>query len=110
MRLVLLALAAPAAMLVVFVIGAFFTQRWLERPGAPIVVVDRRTYRSAQKRIAAALAVGEQARTHAGLVALRLWLRREIHTGPKRRRLGYARDLERWELAAEQAGFAGVVR
>ena len=109
MHTVLLALAAPTAALVVFVIGGFFIQHRLDGPNAFIVVVDRRTYRSAGRRITAALAAGDTARAHAGLVALRRWLRREIHTGPKRRRLEYARALKQWELTAGQAGFAGVV-
>lgn len=103
-------LALYAVGAAVFMILVVITRRRLDGPNATIVVVDRRTYRSACRRITAALAAGDTARAHAGLVALRLWLRGEIHTGPKRRRLEYARALEQWELTAEQAGFAGVVR
>ena len=87
-----------------FAILAFFEGRRLGGPGKPIVVVDRRTYRLAEKRIQEALDRGDLRRAHFGVVALRGWLRGEIHTGPKRRRAAYAHALEQWELRAAEAG------
>jgi hypothetical protein len=67
----------------------------------PIVVVDRRTYRGARKRAAMLTENGDLIRAKSGLTAMRLWLRYEINTGPKRRRIRYAADLEQLELAEE---------
>ncbi len=76
--------------------------RRIDGPNAPIVVVDRRTYRLAETRIDAAIAAGDWRRARAGLIALSLWLRGEIATGPKRHRVRYARALEAAELRVEQ--------
>ncbi|MDM4723492.1 hypothetical protein QTQ03_29380 [Micromonospora sp. WMMA1363] len=106
----LLPLLVPAVGLALFAVTAIFVGRRLDGPDRPIVVVDRRTYRLAQRRIEVALDDKDLARAHAGLVALRLWLRGEIQTGPRRRRAEYAAALEQWELRADQAGFPGIVR
>ena len=45
---------------------------------------------------------GDWTRAKSGLTAMRLWLRGEIHTGPRRRRPWCAAQLEQVELAEEQ--------
>ncbi|MEV4212544.1 hypothetical protein [Micromonospora sp. NPDC049662] len=106
---ILQALLVPAGGLLLFALLVPIISRRIDGPNAPIVVVDRRTYRLAQKRITAALDQDDLVRAHFGMTALRLWLKHEIRTGPKRRRREYAHALEQWELRAEQAGFAGIV-
>ena len=59
----------------------------------PIVVVDRRTYRGARRKVDALVSAGELVRAKSGVTAMRLWLRYEIQTGPKRHRVRYAADL-----------------
>jgi hypothetical protein len=63
----------------------------------PIVVVDRRTYRSARRKITALMDQGDYTRAKFGVTAAKLWLRYEIRTGPKRHRVRYAADLEQLE-------------
>ncbi|MET8234849.1 hypothetical protein ABZS77_29655 [Micromonospora sp. NPDC005298] len=109
MHPLLQALIVPAAGFVVFAVAVAIVRRRIDGPGRSIVVVDRRTYRLAGRRVAEALAAGELARAHAGMTAIRLWLRSEIHTGPSRRRVEYARALEQWEMQAERAGHRGVL-
>ncbi|MEU7802554.1 hypothetical protein AB0B10_25170 [Micromonospora arborensis] len=103
---VLLVLAG--GLLLVALLAKIHSRR-IDGPDASIVVVDRRTYLLAPKRITAALDQDDLARAHSGMTALRLWLKQEIRYGPKRRRREYAHALEQWELRAEQAGFAGIV-
>lgn len=75
----------------------------------PIVVVDRRTYRAARQKIAALMDRGDYSRAKSGVTATRLWLRREICTGPRRRRIRYAADLEQLEiLEAEVNSLLGL--
>lgn len=75
----------------------------------PIVVVDRRTYRIAQRKITALMDLGDYSRAKSGVTAAKLWLRYEISTGPKRHRIRYAADLEQLEIAeAEVNGFLGL--
>jgi hypothetical protein len=64
----------------------------------PIVVVDRRTYRIARKKITALMDQGEYTRAKFGLTATMLWLRYEVRTGPKRHRVRYAADMEQMEI------------
>jgi hypothetical protein len=67
----------------------------------PIVVVDRRTYRGARKRVGALTEAGDLVRAKSGITAMGLWLRYEIQTGPERHRARYAADLEQLELLRE---------
>lgn len=96
------------------VLAGFAVLRWVilpliarrvDGPNAPIVVVDRRTYRIALVRINRAAAVGNLNRAYAGHLSLCMWLRGEIGSGPKRRRVEYAHALDMAELRAEQAGY-----
>lgn len=105
---VLLPVLAPLAgfAFLWFVVFPWVSRRWVDGPNAPIVVVDRRTYRLAERRIDAAMKTGDWPRVHVGMIAARLWLRHEIATGPARRRIEYAHELEMWELVAEEGGFA----
>lgn len=64
----------------------------------PIVVVDRRTYRGARRKVDVLISAGEVVRAKSGVTAMRLWLRYEIRTGPKRHRVRYAADLEQLEI------------
>jgi len=109
MEPILSVLTVLVIMGMLFAIPAYFEGRRLDGPEKPIVVVDRRTYRLAEKRIQDALDRGDLSRAHFGVVALRGWLRREIHTGPKRRRAAYAHALEQWELRAANAGLGADV-
>lgn len=91
----LLALGIPAALGV----AAFLHyRRTMDGPDAPIVVVDRRTMRLAQRRIPEAIEAKRWARANAGLISLIAWLRRERRTGPRRHRVAYAYALEQAEL------------
>lgn len=95
----LLAVGVPAALGV----AAFLHfRRTMDGPDAAIVVVDRRTMRLAQKRIAVALADGRLVRANAGLISLIRWLRQQRHTAPQRRRASYAAALEQAELHKAQ--------
>lgn len=77
----------------------------------PIVVVDRRTYRNARRRVDALIASGDLVRARSGIAAMRLWLRDEIHTGARRRAIGYAADLEQLELTEQRVNEAlGLLR
>ena len=68
----------------------------------PIVVVDRRTYRIARRKIVALMDRGDYTRAKSGVTAAMLWLRYEIRTGPKRRRIRYAADLEQIEILQDE--------
>jgi hypothetical protein len=68
------------------------------RVNRPIVVVDQRTYRKARRSVDMLIASGDLVRAKSGITAMRLWLRYEIHTGPRRRAIRYAADLEQVEL------------
>lgn len=75
----------------------------------PVVVAGRRTYRIARKKTTALMDHGEYTRAKFGLTATMLWLRYEVRTGPKRRRIRYAADLEHLEaLEAEVNGLLGL--
>jgi hypothetical protein len=75
----------------------------------PIVVVDRRSYRIARRKITALMDLGEYTRAKFGLTATMLWLRYEARTGPKRHRIQYAADLEQMEVTeAEVNKFLGL--
>ena len=79
-----------------------------------------RTYRSARRKIAALMHSGRRrhltgrgrrplprdqgdyTRAKFGVTATMLWLRREIRTGPRRRRVQYAADLEQMEVLEDK--------
>lgn len=94
-----LALGIPALL---GIIGFIYCKIVMEGPKAPIVVVDRRTLRLAQRRIKQAIDRGDVVRAYAGLTAQICWLSAQLGSGPQRRRLGYARLIEQAELAKEQ--------
>ncbi len=103
------ALIVIGVALVVFLLFFFWCRHVLEGPTAPIVVVDRRTMRLANKRIAQAINAGDAQRAYYGLTALILWLSAEIRVGPRRYRLEYAAALETAELRKRQlAAAAGL--
>jgi hypothetical protein len=74
----------------------------MEGPNATIVVVDRRTMRLAQRRIAEARASGRLMRASHGLTALIVWLDGQIKTGPQKYRVQYASLKEQAELDRAQ--------
>lgn len=91
------ALAPVLALGIPAVIGVLFfawCKRAMDGPDAAIVVVDRRTMRSAIRKIATAQEAGDIHRAAAGLTALSGWLRDEIAAGPRRYRAGFT-DLKR---------------
>jgi hypothetical protein len=76
---------------------------------SPIVVVDRRTYRIARRKITALMDQGDYTRVKFGVTATALWLRYEIRTGPRRHRIQYAADLEQLEVVEDEVNrFLGL--
>jgi hypothetical protein len=80
-----------------------------------ITVVDERTYRAAVRTVTDLMASGDPhdlTRANSGLHSMRRWLRYELHTGPKRRRIKMAARLEQAELwqaqVHEALGIAGI--
>src|SRR5437016_904222 len=71
-------------------------------PTRPMAVVDPRTYRDARRRIRRLLATGDIMRARHVMHAICVWLRGEIHTGRRSRRVRRARELEQWELQLQQ--------
>jgi hypothetical protein len=67
-------------------------------PSRPIAVVDERTARKAQQRAKAAMDSGEYHRAHAPLLALQSWLRYEITTGRKSRKIQRTHQLDLVEM------------
>lgn len=77
----------------------------LTKARRPIAVVDERTSRQADAAWDLLLASGDEFDlVHAASVAIAVkhWLRYEIHTGRKSRRARRAARLEQWELRLEQ--------
>jgi hypothetical protein len=68
----------------------------------PVVVVDRRTYRIAQRKIPLLMEHGDYTRAKSAITATGLWLRSQVRTGPRRHRVRYAADLEQLDLAAAE--------
>lgn len=84
---------------------AVAVDRWREPrrdPRAPMAVVDARTFRYAQARIARLTRDDDRACRWALMHSMCMWLRGEVTTGPRRHRLRRARELEVWELRLEQ--------
>lgn len=74
-----------------------------------IVVVDERTRRGAVNAIEQAFADGNYNRAHAGLTAMCKWLKQEIRTGRKSKRLERVAFLEQAEMQlAEARQFLGL--
>lgn len=92
----------PVAFAALLAAGILIQRPFVDGPGRPIVVVDRRTYRLAQKRVVEAIESGNLTRAQAGTIAIRKWLKSEVRTGRQHRRAGYAAELERWEAQSEQ--------
>jgi hypothetical protein len=67
-------------------------------PRKPIAVVDPRTYRDACRRVDRLVALDEVVRARTVATAICLWLRNEIRSGRKTRRIRRASELETWEL------------
>lgn len=104
MTAIVRALAGPVVIALVLVV-AIAIDRWREPrrdPAAPFVVVDRRTYRYGQHRVARLLTAGDTWHARAVLTSMAVWLRTEVRTGPARRRVRYAADLEQVELRLVQ--------
>lgn len=81
------------------------------RRRAAIPVVDQRTMRLAQQRIADAVSRGRFTRANVGLTQLIGWLRWQVRTGPARTRLDYMVLLEQAERQKDQiAALAGPRR
>ena len=95
---------------IAFLIGVFLIGRRIDGPNASIVVVDRRTYRLARKRVEQAMAEGNWLRAYAGIQAQKAWLRGEIHTGPAGGGARHASNLERLELFAVQENLTPPTR
>lgn len=100
MHTVLLALAGPTALGVVMgVVICWDRLREPHRdPTKPFSVVDRRTYRDGQRRLARLVDAGDVPRADYVIEAMRQWLRTEIHTGRKSRRAWCAAQLEQLEM------------
>jgi hypothetical protein len=94
-----LALGIPGALAV----AGFLYLRRMERTG-PVSVVDRRTLRLAERRIAAAEAAGDTRGAAYAMHGIEQYLRGEIHSGPARKRVRRAAELEQWQLRRQQLG------
>lgn len=104
MRTVLVALAPVAAVALIFgavVLGDRLREPYRD-PTRPMAVVDRRTYRDAQRRIGRLLDDGDTMRARHLMHAICGWLRSEIHTGRRSRRVRRAAELEQWQLRLEE--------
>jgi hypothetical protein len=101
MRLLIQAIAGPLAIGIVLGIAAIISTRRGRRSLKPAPVVDRRTWRLAQHRIPRLIAAGDALAAHHQIAFARQWLRGEIHTGPKRRRVRYSWVLEQLDLTDE---------
>lgn len=82
--------------------GFIYFKVTLEGPRAQIIVVNRRTMRLAERRIPQLTTDGDLLRANATIHSLLIWLRGEIHIGPRRHRVAYASALERWELYQQE--------
>jgi hypothetical protein len=104
MRMVLLAAGPLAAAALVFGVVVLWDRlREPHRdPTRPMAVVDARTYRDAQRRIERLIAAGDTRRARHLMHAICVWLRGEIHTGRKSRRVHRAAALEQWQLRLQQ--------
>jgi hypothetical protein len=81
--------------------------RWREPrrdPSGPMAVVDRRTLRDALRRVDRLDPVTGRPAAVGHLTAARIWLRGEIHTGPKRRRAWAAGQLRQVEIKLLELG------
>ncbi len=100
MRTLLFAASPPAS--IALILGAVVAWDRLREPhrdpSRPFAVVDPRTHRDAQRRITRLLAAGDPTPARPLIHAICTWLRDEIHTGPSRRRVRRARELEQWQL------------
>jgi hypothetical protein len=103
-RIVVQGLAPLAAL--AFVLGAVIVWDRLREPrrdpARPMAVVDARTYRDAKRRVRRLLDAGDTMQARTLMHAMCLWLRREVHTGRKSRRVRRVADLEQWQLRLEQ--------
>jgi hypothetical protein len=93
MNPILVAVLVSVAGLALFAGAVLVLLRRIDGPDRPIVVVDRRTYRLAARRIDAAFAERDLTRAHAGINAVCRWLRSKIRTGSSRRRVTYTQLL-----------------
>ncbi len=73
-----------------------------------VVVVDKRTYRKAMKRIAELEIEGDLLAVKFAMTAVITWLRTEVHIGRKSRRIQRAAELEQWEMCAERYSLANL--
>jgi hypothetical protein len=99
----------PAAALLIFA-AVVVWDRLREphrHPTRPCAVVDPRTYRDAQRRVTRLLDAGDPIGARHVMHAMCVWLRQEIHTGPKRRRVLRASQLEQWQLRLAQTRTGG---
>lgn len=105
MNPVVLALLGPAGIgLVLGVVILIDRLREPHRdPRRPCVVVDRRTFRDARRRVEKLAAAGDFSRAWAGCVAICTWLKSERHYGNARRRAWFAEQLATW--TAQRAEF-----
>lgn len=71
-------------------------------PRRPFAVVNRRTYRDAQRRLERLLDMGEVVKALVLTMSMCGWLRQEVHVGRRSRRVWCAAELERLELRIEQ--------
>ncbi len=74
-------------------------------PRRPVAVVDERTYRQAARTVSELLATGDGSdlvKAHFAITAILGWLRYEISTGRRSRRVNRARRLEQWEARCDE--------
>ena len=74
-------------------------------PRRPVAVVDERTYRQAVRTVGELLATGDGSdlvKAHFAITAILGWLRYEIRTGRRSRRVNRARRLEQGEARCDE--------
>lgn len=104
MHPILLALAGPAA--IGLVLGAAILWDRLREPHRSLtrstVVVDRRTYRDARRKVERLVAAEDWTRAHAAATAICQWLGHERHYGRDARRRRRAADFETWTARKQE--------
>ncbi|MEO6090974.1 MAG: hypothetical protein ABIQ18_48515 [Umezawaea sp.] len=104
MHQILLALAGPAA--IGLVLGIAIGWDRLREPHRPLtrptVVVDRRTFRDARRKVERLVAAEEWMHAYAVATAICKWLGNERHYGRATRRRRLAAELETWTARKQE--------
>ena len=101
---ILLALAGPAA--IGLVLGTSILWDRLREPHRditrPTVVVDKRTYRDARRRVERLVTAQDWTRAYAAATAICVWLGHERHFGRAGRKRRLAADFDAWTARKQE--------